>query len=79
MVEVVCRDCETPRDIQLSGLCLSCQQHRNDGHKPTQYSYVFIDVNGHKHLTWWYCHGAGPFGTNFERLEWGDVTVGFDR
>ena len=72
-IRIVCRDCEIGSDVGADGLCWSCERHVEDGHQPTKYTSITTDLTGQRHITWWYCHGAGPFGINVERLSWHGV------
>lgn len=48
-----CFDCEVEVP-EGQPLCDACEEHRADGHRPTASTY---------------CHGAGPWGFQVERLQ----------
>ena len=54
----ICFDCES--EIVLGIFCLSCREHRLACDAPV--------LHRHNELSWW-CHGAGPNGTDERRLE----------
>lgn len=51
-----CWDCEAFLHTWEDVFCMSCLDHREDGHAPEVFDAEF-------------CHGAGPMGMEYERLQ----------